>query len=162
MIDIFTAPIDAIYSSVPLLHLLSMTNANSTTAGLKKAGLKVTLPRIKILEILESQEQHHMSAEDVYKALLADGMEISLATVYRVLTQFETAGLVTRHRFDGNHSIFELDPGDGHNHIVCVKSGKVDEFKDAKLEERLRDIAEELGYDMTDHQIVLYGVHRGH
>ena len=104
----------------------------SPTADLKRAGLKVTLPRLKILEILENAEQHHLSAEDVYKALLAEDTEIGLATVYRVLTQFETAGLVTRHRFDSGQALFELDTGDSHDHIICIKSGLVAEFKDAK------------------------------
>jgi len=114
----------------------------SPTADLKRAGLKVTLPRLKILEILENTADHHMSAEDVYKALLAEDTEIGLATVYRVLTQFEAA----------------LDTGDSHDHIVCVKTGQVAEFKDERLEERLRDIASELGYELQDHSIVLYGV----
>jgi Fur family ferric uptake transcriptional regulator len=127
---------------------------------LKRAGLKVTLPRLKILEILENAEQHHLSAEDVYKALLAEDTEIGLATVYRVLTQFETAGLVTRHRFDSGQALFELDTGDSHDHIICIKSGLVAEFKDEKLEERLREIADELGYELKDHSIVLYGVFR--
>jgi len=132
----------------------------SPTADLKRAGLKVTLPRLKILEILENTEQHHMSAEDVYKALLSEDTEIGLATVYRVLTQFESAGLVTRHHFDGGQALFELDTGDSHDHIICVKSGMMAEFKDEKLEERLREIADELGYELKDHTIVLYGVHR--
>ncbi len=132
----------------------------SPTADLKRAGLKVTLPRLKILEILENTEQHHLSAEDVYRALLADDTEIGLATVYRVLTQFEAAGLVTRHRFDGGQALFELDTGDSHDHIICIKSGVVAEFKDEQLEARLREIADELGYELTDHSIVLYGVHR--
>ncbi len=132
----------------------------SPTADLKRAGLKVTLPRLKILEILENAEQHHLSAEDVYKALLAEDTEIGLATVYRVLTQFETAGLVTRHRFDSGQALFELDTGDSHDHIICIKSGMVAEFKDEKLEARLREIADELGYELKDHSIVLYGVHR--
>lgn len=132
----------------------------SPTADLKRAGLKVTLPRLKILEILENAEQHHLSAEDVYKALLAEDTEIGLATVYRVLTQFETAGLVTRHRFDSGQALFELDTGDSHDHIICIKSGLVAEFKDEKLEERLREIADELGYELKDHSIVLYGIHR--
>lgn len=132
----------------------------SPTADLKRAGLKVTLPRLKILEILETTEQHHMSAEDVYKALLSEDTEIGLATVYRVLTQFESAGLVTRHHFDGGQALFELDTGDSHDHIICIKSGLMAEFKDEKLEERLREIADELGYELKDHTIVLYGVHR--
>jgi len=130
-----------------------------TSRDLKNAGLKVTLPRISILEILAEAEQHHLSAEDVYKALLQAGSDIPLATVYRVLTQFEAAGLVTRHHFDGGQAIFELDNGDNHDHIICVKSGRVAEFKDEKIEARLQEIAEELGYRLTDHSIILYGVH---
>lgn len=131
---------------------------NTSTSELKNAGLKVTLPRLSILEILEDAEQHHLSAEDVYKALLGKGSDIGLATVYRVLTQFEAAGLVTRHHFDGGQAIFELDTGDNHDHIVCVKSGKVSEFKDEQIERRLLEIAEELGYSLTDHKIILYGI----
>lgn len=140
--------------NAPLLDLMKQNSAN---VDLKKAGLKVTLPRVSILEILEEAEQHHMSAEDVYKTLLKNGNEIGLATVYRVLTQFEAAGLVTRHHFDGGQAIFELDNGDNHDHIVCLKTGKVAEFKDAAIEERLEQIAEELGYTLNDHKIVLYG-----
>ncbi len=131
---------------------------NTSTRELKNAGLKVTLPRLSILEILEEAEQHHLSAEDVYKALLKQGSDIGLATVYRVLTQFEAAGLVTRHHFDGGQAIFELDTGDNHDHIVCVKTGKVSEFKDEQIERRLEQIAQELGYSLTDHKIILYGV----
>lgn len=131
---------------------------NTSTRELKNAGLKVTLPRLSILEILEDAEQHHLSAEDVYKALLGKGSDIGLATVYRVLTQFEAAGLVTRHHFDGGQAIFELDTGDNHDHIVCVKTGKVSEFKDEQIERRLLEIAEELGYSLTDHKIILYGI----
>ncbi|MFT6640630.1 MAG: Fur family ferric uptake transcriptional regulator [Gammaproteobacteria bacterium] len=133
---------------------MKKTTANT---DLKKAGLKVTLPRISILEILEEAEQHHMSAEDVYKTLLANGTEAGLATVYRVLTQFEAAGLVTRHHFDGGQAIFELDTGDKHDHIVCLKTGKVAEFKDEIIEKRLQEIAADLGYTLNDHRIVLYG-----
>ena len=137
-----------------------MTNNQAISRDLRKAGLKVTLPRLNILEILERAEQHHLSAEDVYKALLSQGSDVGLATVYRVLTQFEGAGLVTRHHFDGGQAIFELDTGDNHDHIVCVKSGKVSEFKDELIEKRLGEIAEELGYSLTDHKIILYGVHQ--
>lgn len=98
-----------------------------------------------------------MSAEDVYKTLLANGTEVGLATVYRVLTQFEAAGLVTRHHFDGGQAIFELDTGDNHDHIVCLKTGKVAEFKDKIIEKRLEEIAAELGYTLNDHRIILYG-----
>ncbi|HET7369800.1 MAG TPA: ferric iron uptake transcriptional regulator [Gammaproteobacteria bacterium] len=125
---------------------------------LRKAGLKVTLPRVKILEILESNDVRHMSAEDMYKALLESGEDIGLATVYRVLTQFETAGLVTRHHFEGGHSVFELNEGNHHDHIVCVKCGRVDEFVDKVIEQRQRAIADETGYEMTDHSLYIYGI----
>lgn len=125
---------------------------------LRNAGLKVTLPRVKILEILEKQtEDKHLSAEKVYKILLSDNEEIGLATVYRVLTQFETAGLVTRHHFEGGNSVFELNKGSHHDHIVCMKCGKVDEFTDAVIEKHQEDIAKKLGYELTDHSLYLYG-----
>lgn len=125
---------------------------------LQKAGLKATLPRLKILKFLEETEQRHMSAEDVYKAMLEQGEEIGLATIYRVLTQFESAGLVTRHHFEGGHSVFELDQGHHHDHILCVKCGKVDEFLDETIEERQKMIAKEKGYAITDHSLYIYGV----
>ena len=125
---------------------------------LKKAGLKVTLPRMKILEILEADESRHFSAEDVYKQLLDAGEEIGLATVYRVLTQFETAGLVARHHFESGHSVFELNRGPHHDHILCVRCGKVDEFVDETIERRQREIAERAGYKMTDHSLYIYGI----
>jgi Fur family ferric uptake transcriptional regulator len=124
---------------------------------IRKAGLKVTLPRVKILELLESSDQRHVSAEDVYKMLLDKGEEIGLATVYRVLTQFEAAGLVTRHNFEGGHAVFELDRGDHHDHIVCVVCGKVAEFMDVTIEERQRQIAKEHGFEMVDHSLIIYG-----
>lgn len=126
---------------------------------LKSAGLKVTLPRLSILQILEEAEQHHLSAEDVYKILLSKDIEVGIATVYRVLTQFEAAGLVTRHHFDGGQAIFELDTGDNHDHIVCLRTGMVSEFKDEVIENRLKEIATELGYELSDHRIILYGEH---
>ncbi len=125
---------------------------------LRKAGLKVTLPRLKILEILETNKTRHVSAEDVYKKLLEIGEEIGLATVYRVLTQFEQAGLVQRQNFEGGHSVFELDAGEHHDHMVCVKTGKVIEFYDEVIEERQRAIAKEHGWEMTDHSLVIYGI----
>ncbi|HEX7359622.1 MAG TPA: ferric iron uptake transcriptional regulator [Bryobacteraceae bacterium] len=125
---------------------------------LRDAGLKVTLPRVKILEILENNEQRHMSAEDMYKALLDSGEEIGLATVYRVLTQFEAAGLVTRHHFEGGHSVFEINQGVHHDHIVCVKCGRVDEFVDEEIERRQKHIAITKGYEITDHSLYLYGI----
>ena len=126
---------------------------------LRDAGLKVTAPRVAILTILEESEPHHVSAEDVYRALLDRGNDVGLATVYRVLTQFEAAGFVTRHHFDGGQALFELDNGDDHDHIVCTKTGKVSEFKDRRIEKRLETIARELGYELTGHRIVLRGVY---
>ena len=123
---------------------------------LRKVGLKVTLPRVKILQILENSQTRHMSAEDVYKALLDAGEDVGLATVYRVLTQFETAGLVERHNFDGGHSVFELDRGDHHDHMVCIETGKVIEFHSDEIERLQLAIAEQAGYDITGHSLVLY------
>ena len=125
---------------------------------LKDAGLKITLPRIKILQILESSAVHHVSAEDVYKLLLQNGEEIGLATVYRVLTQFEQAGLVTRHNFEGGHSVFELSSETHHDHIVCVKCGRVEEFADEEIEKRQRQVADNLGFELTDHNLNMYGL----
>lgn len=124
---------------------------------IRKAGLKVTLPRVKILQILEQSTDRHMSAEDVYKALLEAGDDVGLATVYRVLTQFEQAGLVARHNFDGGHSVFEIDDGEHHDHLVCTESGAVVEFHNAKIEQLQKKVAEELGYELTAHSLVLYG-----
>lgn len=129
---------------------------NIENQELRKAGLKVTLPRVKILQILESSDQRHLSAEDVYKALLDAGDDVGLATVYRVLTQFESAGLVERHNFDGGHSVFELDRGDHHDHMVCVETGKVIEFHSEKIEQLQHQIAKEHGYVITGHSLVLY------
>jgi Fur family transcriptional regulator, ferric uptake regulator len=128
---------------------------------LRKAGLKVTLPRLKIFEILEGTELRHLSAEDIYKELLAAGEDIGLATVYRVLTQFEAAGLVTRHNFEGGHSIFELDDGEHHDHMVCVESGEVVEFVSEEIERIQHDIAEKHGYELIDHSLVLYVKKKG-
>ncbi|MEQ1638231.1 MAG: ferric iron uptake transcriptional regulator [Methylococcales bacterium] len=125
---------------------------------LRNAGLKVTLPRVKILEILEKQtSERHLSAEQVYKILLSEDEDIGLATVYRVLTQFEAAGLVARHHFEGGNSVFELDHGGHHDHIVCMKCGKVDEFTDEVIESRQKEIAQRLGFELTDHSLYLYG-----
>lgn len=128
------------------------------TQDLKNAGLKATLPRLKILNFLEDSKVRHMSAEEVYKAMLESGEEISLATIYRVLTQFEQAGLVTRHHFEGGHSVFELDQGQHHDHILCVKCGRVDEFVDSLIEDRQHKIADEKGYVMTDHSLYIFGI----
>lgn len=123
---------------------------------LRKAGLKVTLPRVKILSILEANPSAHMSAEDVYRSLIDAGEDVGLATVYRVLTQFEGAGLVTRHNFDGGHSVFELDRGDHHDHMVDVDDGTVIEFTNSDIERLQHQIAEEHGYELVDHSLVLY------
>lgn len=123
---------------------------------LRNAGLKITLPRLKILEILEGSSQRHMSAEDIYKELLGSGEDIGLATVYRVLTQFEDAGLVTRHNFEGGHSVFELDDGGHHDHMVCVATGDVVEFVSEEIERLQADIAAKHGYEILDHNLVLY------
>ena len=123
---------------------------------LRKAGLKVTLPRVKILTMLEKADNHHMSAEDVYKSLLEAGEDVGLATVYRVLTQFETAGLVLRHNFEGGHAVFELATDDHHDHMVCAETGQVIEFCDPIIEQRQREIAEEHGFDLIDHSFTLY------
>jgi Fur family ferric uptake transcriptional regulator len=124
---------------------------------LRNAGLKVTLPRLKILEILEGDVVRHKSAEDIYKALLGSNEDIGLATVYRVLTQFEAAGLVTRHHFENGMAVFELNRGDHHDHIVCIDCGKVEEFVDAAIEERQKAIAAQRGFEIHDHSMILYG-----
>lgn len=123
---------------------------------LRKAGLKVTLPRLKILEILENSEPRHLSAEDIYRQLLDTGEDIGLATVYRVLTQFEAAGLVTRHNFEGGHSVFEMDDGEHHDHMVCIETGEVVEFMNDDIERLQRDIARSHNYELVDHSLVLY------
>ena len=129
------------------------------TQELRDVGLKVTLPRMKILEIMEREtNERHLNAEQVYKILLSENEEIGLATIYRVLTQFEAAGLVTRHHFEGGNSVFELNKGQHHDHIVCAKCGKVDEFTDDIIEERQNMIARKLGYELTDHSLYLYGL----
>ena len=125
---------------------------------LRKAGLKVTLPRVKILQMLDSSVsgQRHMSAEDVYKALMEAGEDVGLATVYRVLTQFEAAGLVERHNFDGGHAVFELADGGHHDHMVCVDSGEVIEFFDPEIKKLQKEIVKQHGFDLVDHNLVLY------
>ncbi len=128
---------------------------------LRKAGLKITLPRLKILEILEGAEPRHMSAEDIYKELLDAHEDIGLATVYRVLTQFQAAGLVTRHNFEGGHSVFELDDGEHHDHMVCIESGEVVEFVSDEIERLQKEIAERHGFELLDHSLVLYVRRRG-
>ena len=131
-------------------------------ADLKTIGLKATLPRLKILEIFQRHAQEgrarHMSAEDVYKALLAERLDVGLATVYRVLTQFEQAGLLSRSNFEAGHSVFELNEGTHHDHLVCLDCGRVEEFVDAEIERRQQKIAESRGFQLQEHALSLYGV----
>lgn len=124
---------------------------------LKKAGLKATLPRLRILSILEQRADQHLSAEDVYKALIDADEDVGLATVYRVLTQFESAGLVIRHNFEGGRSVFELDSGQHHDHLVCLSCGRVVEFVDAMIEKRQQDIAKKHDFRIMEHSLVIYG-----
>lgn len=128
---------------------------------LRKAGLKVTLPRVRILEVLQqcrdAADQQHLTAEEVYRQLIEAGAEIGLATVYRVLSQFEAAGLVKRHHFESGQAVFELNRGDHHDHIICLQCGKVEEFTDEVIEERQQRIARSRDFDLNDHSLVLYG-----
>jgi len=127
------------------------------TADIKNAGLKVTLPRMKILELLEGSSERHLKAEDIYKMLLDSGEEIALASVYRVLTQFETAGLVTRQHFDGGHAVFEINDGEHHDHLVDIATGRVVEFYDEIIEQRQKEIASKYNFTISEHTMVLYG-----
>ena len=128
----------------------------SDDAELKKAGLKVTLPRLRILELLEHDDKTHLSAEEIYRRLLDAGEEVGLATVYRVLTQFEQAGLCIRHNFEEGHAVYELTPSDHHDHMVCLETGDVIEFTDDIIEEQQKKLVQEKGYEIVDHSMVLY------
>ena len=128
----------------------------SDDAELKKAGLKVTLPRLRILELLEDGDKAHLSAEEIYRRLLDAGEEVGLATVYRVLTQFEQAGICIRHNFEEGHAVYELTPSDHHDHMVCLDTGDVIEFTDDLIEERQKKLAQDRGYEIIDHSMVLY------
>jgi Fur family ferric uptake transcriptional regulator len=125
---------------------------------LKNAGLKATLPRLKVLSLFENSKERHLSAEDIYKVMLNAGEDVGLATVYRVLTQFEQAGLLIRHHFEGGKAVFELNAGGHHDHIVCVKCGRVEEFYDAEIEKRQESAAANLGFNMQDHSLTIYGI----
>ncbi len=138
--------------TAPHARALAMTHAEE----LKSSGLKATLPRIKILEVFQRTSQRHMTAEDVFKALLADGSDIGLATVYRVLMQFEQAGLLTRSHFESGKSVFELNEGQHHDHLVCLTCGRVEEFFDAEIEARQRAVAESRGFALREHTLALY------
>jgi Fur family ferric uptake transcriptional regulator len=131
-----------------------MTNNPSE---LKASGLKATLPRLKILEIFQSSSVRHLSAEDVYKILLTENMDVGLATVYRVLTQFEQAGLLSRNHFETGKAVFELNEGSHHDHLVCLDCGRVEEFYDGEIEKRQQQIALERGFDLAEHALALYG-----
>lgn len=130
--------------------------AMNRTDEIKNSGLKATLPRIKILEIFQKSAQRHMTAEDVYKALLTEDADIGLATVYRVLTQFEQAGLLSRNHFETGKAVFELNEGRHHDHLVCLTCGRVEEFYDAEIEERQHLIAKERGFELQEHSLALY------
>lgn len=132
-----------------------------TNTDLKKAGLKATVPRLKILEILEAAEHPHLTAEDVYQRLRESGEDVGLATVYRVLTQFQAAGLVIRHNFEGGRSVFEVNQGGHHDHMVCLECGRVFEFYDPEIERRQSSVAEKEGFVIEDHSMYLYGVCEG-
>ncbi len=127
------------------------------TSDLRKAGLKITLPRVKILEILAGNHGRHLSAEDIYRALIEQSEDIGLATVYRVLTQFEAAQLVKRHHFEGGTAVFELNEGAHHDHIICMDCGQVEEFVDCGIERRQNDVATRLGFSIEEHNLILYG-----
>ena len=125
---------------------------------LKNAGLKATLPRLKVLSLFEHSAERHLSAEDVYKILLSTGEDVGLATVYRVLTQFEQAGLLVRHHFESGKAVFELNQGGHHDHIVCIKCGRVEEFYDEEIEKRQKMAATDRGFTMQDHALTIYGL----
>jgi len=125
---------------------------------LKNAGLKATLPRLKVLSLFENSKDRHLSAEDIYKVMINSGEDVGLATVYRVLTQFEQAGLLIRHHFESGKAVFELNSGGHHDHIVCVKCGRVEEFYDAEIEKRQESAAAKLGFKMQDHSLTIYGI----
>lgn len=129
-----------------------------TQNDIKNAGLKVTVPRTKVLDILEKSDKRHLSAEEIYKMLLDSGEEVGLATVYRVLTQFESAGLVIKHNFEGDRSVYELDQGEHHDHLVCVQCGIIAEFVDSVIEKRQEEIAKEHGFEILDHNLSIYGL----
>jgi Fur family transcriptional regulator, ferric uptake regulator len=128
----------------------------STAQDLKSAGLKATLPRLRIINLFESSKLRHMTAEDVYRLLQGEGLDIGLATVYRVLTQFEQAGLLTRHHFESGKAVYELNEGKHHDHLVCLQCGRVEEFYDAEIEKRQQKIARERGFEISEHALYLY------
>jgi Fur family ferric uptake transcriptional regulator len=128
----------------------------TTSHDLKSAGLKATVPRLRIINLFETSKVRHLTAEDVYKLLLAEGLDIGLATVYRVLTQFEQAGLLVRHHFESGKAVFELNEGKHHDHLVCMQCGRVEEFYDAEIEKRQQRIAKDRGFAISEHALYLY------
>lgn len=125
---------------------------------LRRLGLKVTAPRLRIMQMFEQAKDRHLSAEEIYRALLDSGEDVGLATVYRVLTQFETAGLIIRHHFEEGYSVYELNQGEHHDHLVCVKCNSIEEFVDEVIESRQQAVAEKMGFQMTDHNLIIYGI----
>lgn len=144
-----------LYDKADILH--PTNNMPNNPSELKASGLKATLPRLKILEIFQNSAVRHLSAEDVYKVLLAENMDVGLATVYRVLTQFEQAGLLHRNHFETGKAVFELNEGSHHDHLVCLDCGRVEEFYDEEIEKRQQKIAMERGFDIAEHALALYG-----
>ncbi len=138
--------------AIPPAHALTMTSPND----LKNAGLKATLPRLKIINLFETSAMRHMTAEDVYRQLLSEGLDIGLATIYRVLTQFEQAGLLVRHHFESGKAVFELNEGHHHDHLVCMQCGRVEEFYEPDIEKRQQKIARERGFEVREHALYLY------
>src|SRR3954447_10591692 len=136
---------------------IRVTNMSNNPSDLKASGLKATLPRLKILEIFQHSSVRHLSAEDVYKILLAENMDVGLATVYRVLTQFEQAGLLSRNHFETGKAVFELNQGTHHDHLVCLDCGRVEEFYDEEIEKRQQSVAKARGFDIAEHALALYG-----
>ena len=145
-----------IMSMTLFIYLILKVTTLTDDAELKRAGLKVTLPRLRILELLEDGDKAHLSAEEIYRRLIDAGEEVGLATVYRVLTQFEQAGICIRHNFEEGHAVYELTPSDHHDHMVCLDTGDVIEFTDELIEERQKILAKENGYEIIDHSMVLY------
>src|SRR5450432_1403266 len=140
----------------PACDFLPLRTAMSTQHDLKNAGLKATLPRLKIINLFEQSTVRHLTAEDVYRQLLAEGLDVGLATVYRVLTQFEQAGLLVRHHFETGKAVFELNQGGHHDHLVCMQCGRVEEFFDAEIEKRQTRIARDRGFEISEHALYLY------
>lgn len=137
--------------------IVRMPNQDALAAGIKSTGLKVTIPRLKVLALFEQSQTRHLSAEDVYKKLLAEDLDIGLATVYRVLAQFEQAGILLRSNFESGRSVFELNAGHHHDHLVCLDCGRVEEFVDEEIEARQQKIARDRGFSLEDHALSLYG-----